>query len=318
MQINSLDDISSDYRHIYLSPHLDDAVYSCGGTIGLQARAGQRVLVVTVFAGIPSARMRSSLFATRFHTYMGFDQFASRVLKYRGVGRRALKMRELLGLNPNTGAVITARRDEDASVLTYLQADYLWLDYLEAIYRGTPAYYSQQSQLVGGEVNPADRWIDKRLAQDLITLHKRLPDAVWYAPLGVGCHLDHQIVFFAVEQLVMSGACVKFYEDFPYVTKESSLEQRLKAAGWTLEADLIDISETLHMRQRAAEMYGSQVKMNFENIARTYSSQMKISLDSRKALYKIIHDYTRSIHPDKTVHVERYWSVSQTGKGVRE
>ena len=311
MQINRLDDVSPDYQHIYLSPHLDDAVYSCGGSIGLRTRLGQRSLVITVFAGIPSAGMRPDLFAIRFHSYMGFDQFASRVLKYRGVGRRVLKMREMLGLNPNPGTVIIARRDEDASVLTYLQADSLWLDYLEAIYRGKPAYYNRQSQLVGGKVNPVDRWIDKRLAQELITLHERLPDAIWYAPLGVGYHLDHQIVSFAVDQLVMSGACVKFYEDFPYVTKQSALEQRIKAVGWILEPELIEISEALHLRQRASEMYGSQVKMNFENIARTYSSQMKINLDSKQAMYKIIHDYTKSIHPEKTAHVERYWTVRQ-------
>jgi len=40
---------SAHYDAIYVSPHLDDAIYSCGGQIALQRAAGQRVLIVTVF-----------------------------------------------------------------------------------------------------------------------------------------------------------------------------------------------------------------------------------------------------------------------------
>ncbi len=33
MQLKSFDDITTRYRHIFLSPHFDDVVYSCGGTV---------------------------------------------------------------------------------------------------------------------------------------------------------------------------------------------------------------------------------------------------------------------------------------------
>ena len=38
---------------LYLSPHLDDAVLSCGGLIARQVQAGERALVLTVMAGDP-------------------------------------------------------------------------------------------------------------------------------------------------------------------------------------------------------------------------------------------------------------------------
>jgi LmbE family N-acetylglucosaminyl deacetylase len=38
---------------VYLSPHLDDAVFSCGGLILRQTNAGDDVQVVTVFTGDP-------------------------------------------------------------------------------------------------------------------------------------------------------------------------------------------------------------------------------------------------------------------------
>ncbi len=318
MQLHSFSDITSDYQHIYLSPHFDDVAYSCAGTIGAQVRHGQRPVVITVFAGIPPSKQKLSLLAIKFHTYMGFDQFASKILKYGAIGRVIL-LREIMGFKQDTGAVIRARRKEDARVLTYLQTDYLWLDYLETIYRGTPghwtpAYWGRQGQVVGGEVNPADKWIEKQLAQELVTLHQRLPGAVWYAPLGIGRHLDHQIVTSAVDALIRVGANVKFYEDFPYVVREGALEHRLEESAWTLAPELIEVVETLHLRQIAAAMYSSQTNMNFENIAKMYSSQMKKGLDSKEAMYKIMHDYTQSIHPEKAGHVERYWIPGKTLK----
>src|SRR5690348_1863487 len=36
-------------RRVYLSPHLDDAVLSCGGTIAAQAAAGEEIVVLTLF-----------------------------------------------------------------------------------------------------------------------------------------------------------------------------------------------------------------------------------------------------------------------------
>jgi LmbE family N-acetylglucosaminyl deacetylase len=40
---------SAHYDEIYVSPHMDDAVYSCGGRIAQRRAEGARVLVVTVF-----------------------------------------------------------------------------------------------------------------------------------------------------------------------------------------------------------------------------------------------------------------------------
>jgi len=311
MQLNSISDITTDYQYIYLSPHFDDVVYSCAGTIGAQVLCGQRPLVITVFAGIPSSKLKLSLLAVRFHTYMGFDQFASKILKYRGIGRFVIQLRENLALGQDAGLVIRARRIEDARALTYLQADYLWLGYLEAIYRDAAAFFGRQSQLVGGKVNPADRWIEKQLAQALVVLHERLPNAVWYAPLGIGRHLDHQIVTSAADTLIHCGANVKFYEDFPYVVREGALEQRLKESAWTLVPESIEIFETLHGRQKAAEMYSSQTKMNFEKLAKKHGSQVQKNFDSKETMYEIISDYTQSIHPEKTGHVERYWLPSR-------
>jgi len=268
MQLTSFDQIEKKHRHIFLSPHLDDIVYSCGGTLGVQVSCGLRPLVITVFAGIPPTGLQLSSYAQEVQRGMGFRQ--------------------------NSAEVMTARRQEDAAALDYLHVDYLWLNYQDAIYRGSPAYYTQRSELIGGDVHPADVVIDKQLAQDLVALQERLPDTVWYAPLAIGRHVDHQIVTSAADRLVQRGATVNFYEDFPYVLEKDALNARLKELGGSLDAVYVEMSEMLHLRQEAAEMYASQIELNFDNKA---------------AMYKEMQNYTHSIRPVQTVHLERYWQV---------
>ena len=52
---------SQDRLHLYLSPHFDDAILSCGGLIHAQRQAGERVGVLTLCAGLPGRNARSAL-----------------------------------------------------------------------------------------------------------------------------------------------------------------------------------------------------------------------------------------------------------------
>lgn len=270
MQLTRLEDITTTYRHIFLSPHFDDVVLSCGGTLGVQVSCGLRPLVITVFGGIPATNLELA--------------GAARTLQAKA------------NFNPNNGAeaYVQARRKEDAAALDYLQVDYLWLDYLDAIYRGDPAYYQKTEDIIGGDVHPGDQWIDQKLAQQLMTLRDRLPDTVWYAPLGIGRHVDHQLVASAADRLVQSGAKVNYYEDFPYVLRENALDARLKELGGALEPALVEMSEMLPQRIEATGMYSSQIPELFGDLA-----TMRRSIDQ----------YTRSIRPVETVRLERYWNM---------
>lgn len=90
-------------RLLIVSPHLDDAVLSCGALLA----AAPASCVVTVFAGAPPA----SLATTDWDRACGFTD-----------GRTA--MRE--------------RRAEDRNALQQLDATPLWLDFLDAQYGATP------------------------------------------------------------------------------------------------------------------------------------------------------------------------------------
>lgn len=82
-----------------ISPHLDDAVFSCGSLLA----ASRQALVITVFAGLP----RPDLAAPARDSAAGFAS-----------ARHAME----------------ARRHEDARALSALGADPVWLDFLEQQY----------------------------------------------------------------------------------------------------------------------------------------------------------------------------------------
>src|SRR5579883_3143542 len=186
MQLTSLDQINQNYRHIYFQPHFDDAALSCGGAIAMQVATGQHVLIVTVFGGIPAADAKLSQYA--------------------------MQVQQKMGLGVDGAEAVHRRRAEDEAAAGILGADVLWLDYLDAIYRGTPAYYQGEESLFGS-VNAGDLSLDEDLASVFMNIHERAPLAALYAPLGIGHHVDHQLCCSAADRLAQRKLNVKFYED---------------------------------------------------------------------------------------------------------
>jgi len=266
VQVHSLAEITEEHRCVFLSPHFDDAVYSCGGTIALQGRSECRPLVITVFAREIAPCFKLSPFARKLHRVMG-----------------------------QGAALVQTRKDEDAQALALLQADYLWLNYPDAIYRGTPPLY-RWKRAIAGRVHIRDLWIMQQLIGELEAVKRRFPRMVWYAPLALGGHVDHQLVFAAANYIRWLGAEVYFYEDFPYSMTPGVLQKRLRAlaneTGSVLKTTQHDVNDVLHLRQEASERYASQVALNFGSV---------------ETMYHAIEEYALALHPARQTALERFW-----------
>ncbi len=236
MQLTSLDEINQQYRHIYLQPHLDDAVLSAGGSIALQVATGQKVLVVGVFSGGPKAGGAISGYARQ--------------------------LQQTTGLGPDGADAVRQRREEDKAAVESLGADVLWLDYPDAIYRGAPAFYQSEESLFG-DVNSGDLALDEELAALFLNIHERAPLAALYAPLGIGHHVDHQLCCSAADRLAQRKINVKFYEDMPYAARQGALEARQRELGITMEPEMVEISGTARAKEDAITLYRSQVPQLF-------------------------------------------------------
>ncbi len=219
--------------HLYLSPHLDDAVFSCGGRMWRQAQAGQRVTVLTVFAGAPEPDARLSPYAQQLHARWGQPVEAAR-----------------------------QRQAEDLEALARLGAEAIHWPYLDCIYRRTPdgdfPYASEDA--LWGETHPSDAGLIEELARRLSGLP--LPaDGPRYVPLAVGGHVDHRILRRAAE------ACrppLTYYEDFPYARDPRALHAALPQGRW--RAELVPLSrQALEAKAAAIACYRSQVSTFWED-----------------------------------------------------
>lgn len=229
----------STVRHVYLSPHLDDAVLSCGASIAQQTASGEPVEVLTIFAGRPPLRLLSS-YAAQIHEASG-------------------DLPDMVG----------RRREEDEAACRILRAVPVHLDYLDAPYRTDPAngdfFYTSNEQLFGGRPHPADFGLMDDLAAAIVQRYDRLHETLFYAPLGARGHVDHQIVRAAAFKLQQRGFPLCFYEDFPHVEEGHALVSALAQSdghGWMAEPRLL---QELHvtLKCRAIACYRSQIPVLF-------------------------------------------------------
>lgn len=230
MLLASLDAARS-YDQLYIAPHLDDAVLSCGGQIAQVVDDGARVLVVTLCAGSLPVTTALTPFAQYLHKAWA------------------------LGDDP-----VAQRRAEDVHALTLLGCDGLQLDQLDAPYR--LAAYGEPDAWRG--VVMADDPLIEASRAILAQLHAQQPAAPLYVPLGVGGHVDHQVVCAAGLALSATGASVGWYEDAPYVAKEpQAIETRLRVLARPFMAEVVPVAATHERKLAAIRAYASQLRELF-------------------------------------------------------
>jgi LmbE family N-acetylglucosaminyl deacetylase len=229
------------HTHIYISPHLDDAVLSCAGRIWQQAQLGEPVLVVTVFAAAPAPDAPFSLFAQELHTRWG-----------------------------HLADAVARRQDEDLAALTLLGAEAVHWPYTDCIYRQAPddhfPYASEEA--LWAEIHPSEK---SGLVVELADRLRALPfrqdggDAqapTVYAPLGVGHHVDHQIVRRAAEA---SGHRLTYYEEYPYAQDPHEVRVALEGRHWQARQVLLS-AEALRAKIAAVACYRSQLSTFWANL----------------------------------------------------
>jgi LmbE family N-acetylglucosaminyl deacetylase len=172
-------------RALALSPHLDDAAFSCGGTLALLARAGWEVVVCTAFT-------RSVDDPTGFALACQLDK----------------------GLPAETD-YMALRRAEDAMACAALGARPLWLDFAEAPHRG----YADARALFAAP-HEADATAAP-LSRALADLLDPAPDLL-LAPQAVGGHVDHVLLHRALRPVLPPDLPVLWWTDFPYAARAHS------------------------------------------------------------------------------------------------
>lgn len=220
-------------RPVFLSPHYDDAALSCGGTLAAMADAGERPLVLTVFGGEPTGPLNS--FATEMHRQWGLEP----------------------------GQVIAHRRREEACAASALDAESHWLDLPDAIYRDDR--YLNDDHLFGA-VHPREARFYQEIRDAIFAFldAHRIAPAVFYCPLGIGGHVDHQLVLATARTLTYRGYRVVAWEDFPYAGDPGVDIEPVSRRRSTGVPEVRPLSES-HLQRKigAISCYASQLDVIF-------------------------------------------------------
>lgn len=185
-------------KAVFLSPHLDDAVYSCGGLMASMVRDGWMASVWTLFAG--DAKDALSDFARELHHRWNTGKEAAQI-----------------------------RRKEDFRACAAMGVNGRHFDHPDCIYRYLTG--SDRPVITRNEdlFNPGPL-VEKDLVDRIQEeLDAALPDEIEiYCPLALGGHIDHRLTREAAERLHLP---LVYYADFPYAGKPGIRPEDFLPAG---------------------------------------------------------------------------------------
>ncbi len=178
-------------RALALSPHLDDAAFSCGGTLHRLARGGWDVTMATLFtASVPDPQ--------------GF----------------ALACQTDKGLGPDVD-YMALRRGEDLAAARALGIAARHLPLREAPHRG----YASPPELFAA--TRADDSIVADLTEAVSALIAETTPNLILAPQAVGGHVDHVQLVRALDALGCRTP-ILWWRDFPYTIRSATPQEPLR------------------------------------------------------------------------------------------
>lgn len=172
---------------IFLSPHLDDAVLSCGALLWKLKNLKKNITILTVFTEGGSRP---------------YSPQAKKFLKECGY-INALKLFE-------------DRKKEDKDIARFYNGRFIHLGFVDAAWRRNKEddhIYKNEKIQFSGKISKEDRSLINEISRKVSLNLLENKDIALFAPLGIGLHADHIIVKEVAKNLKQP---VLFWEDFPY------------------------------------------------------------------------------------------------------
>ena len=167
-----------------LSPHLDDAAFSCGGMLATLAASGWRVVMATVFT-------QSVADPAGFALACQLDKGLDASVDY-----------------------MRLRRAEDAAAASHLGVEVRHLPFREAPHRG----YGSAPDLFA-EVRADDAIVEHLAPAFAALVAETAPDLI-LAPQAIGGHVDHLQVVAALRRIALDRPML-WWRDFPYTVRQA-------------------------------------------------------------------------------------------------
>lgn len=211
---------------LFISPHLDDVAFSCGGTLIKLADENWCTILCTIFT-------KSVLHPKGFALACQLDKNLSPDIDY-----------------------MQLRRTEDAEFARIANAsEAIHLDYAEAPHRG----YDSAPDLFNGVHENDEIW--REIAGRINETVEAFEPSVIFAPQGIGNHVDH---LQTIKAVLANNFLAKlfWYQDLPYAIRHSKAAKSdlLQNAS---KAEKVDITSTIERKILGCCAYKTQIDFQF-------------------------------------------------------
>lgn len=232
---------------LVISPHLDDAVLSCGDYINHMVGIGNTVDIITVFSGSVNEK-ELSFAAQQFHNNCFLLADAMKI-----------------------------RKKEDINAAFFLKTNNYYLDFPECLYRKDDIgnIYPNLKDIYHFE-NERDQDMLKQVSESLKQSINNYD--IILVPLALGNHADHLLVNKAVMRIktIIKGK-VYYYEDVPY-TCYYYKNNNVSDWGEKMLSQIIQLSQhDFNQKISAVLYYRSQLNILWSNYKEMLKQLDKLS-----------------------------------------
>lgn len=164
--------------HIFLSPHPDDGIFSCGGLITKLVNQGNEVQVITIYSVMPSA-----------------ENIPPKLRKY-------IDYSDVL--------------EEDKAALSFLGAKYHHKGILSSVFIDPEKTFKPVQIFKAPKQKMKGFKNLNTIKNEIAEIISKTPRPIIYIPFGIGNHIDHMEIFFAAMRYLAEGGnprLFRFYED---------------------------------------------------------------------------------------------------------
>lgn len=232
---------------IFVSPHLDDAFFSCGGLMLSLLKKRHQITVINVFtkAGSNPETLSAKMFLKQTKYSSSETLYKQRVLEDKNV----LKSLGVNVINLDEVEALWRKKKTKSALKKFIGSVIPEILHMYPIYR---------LHISSGKIESEDKTLINRIAKTISTIIKNDKNTLIFSPLGIGNHVDHLVVRKACEK---ASNNVHYWADIPYLFRnESSLDKVLEDKLYSFS---ITDKNILRKKERIAKKYQSQYKAVF-------------------------------------------------------
>lgn len=229
----------------FISPHLDDAILSCGGLIKYLLNKTQ-VSVATVFTEASPAPY--TLSAKAFLSQCDFNEAGSLFKKRRKEDMILMKRLNIKNIHFHFQDALWRKKIKSGWFKKYLA------EFLPEFGHIYPTY---RFHAISGRVSGMDRDLLENIKKQLAIIFQNKERFAVFCPLALGNHVDHIIVRDIVSGLFKNAI---FWSDFPY-----NMAKKEKNNRFVEKNKLESFSRNVLPKEKAELIfcYGTQIKAMF-------------------------------------------------------